>query len=71
MSIFKLRPYNYLVEKDTCQTKSLGKHAGHCGHCGLMFGTLEIGTNCSRCGSLLFDPNHENGLDEWRAKREQ
>lgn len=64
----KLKPFSYVVEKDTIKTRDLGKHVGYC-ECGLFYGTKEIGEPCGRCGRIYPDPNWENGYDEWRDKR--
>ena len=58
---FQLRKWRK-DEEDTKKftTKDCGKHAGYCDgltvdgyKCGLMFGHLEIGFPCGRCGNIL------------------
>lgn len=63
-----LNPYKYVVYKDTCKTRDLGKHVGYC-ECGLFYGTKEIGQECGRCGRIYPDPNWEDGHDELMYKR--
>jgi hypothetical protein len=50
------------VEEWKTQVKSryLGKHVGYCDgltidgyKCGLMYGSLEVGLPCGRCGTIL------------------
>lgn len=50
---FNLKPYKLDDREWKMKHKSkyLGKHAGYC-ECGLMFGTLEIGKQCKRCGRV-------------------
>ena len=69
-SNFKLRPYNYVVDKDTMHnTRLLGKSLPPCTNCGLMQAVGNIGEPCGRCGTIVPDPNWEDGLDEYRNKR--
>tara|TARA_R100001129_G_scaffold184986_2_gene171561 strand:+ start:1267 stop:1509 length:243 start_codon:yes stop_codon:yes gene_type:complete len=67
---FKLRPYNYVCEKDTMiKTRLLGKALPPCVNCGLMQAVGNIGEPCGRCGTIVPDPNWEDGYDEWTGKR--
>ena len=67
---FKLRPFNYVVDKDTMHnTRLLGKSLPPCVNCGLMQAVGNIGEPCGRCGTIVPDPNWEDGYDEWTGKR--
>ena len=67
---FKLRPFNYVVDKDTMHnTRLLGKSLPPCTNCGLMQAVGNIGEPCGRCGTIVPDPNWEDGYDEWTGKR--
>ena len=67
---FKLRPFNYVVDKDTMHKKRLlGKSLPPCVNCGLMQAVGNIGEPCGRCGTIVPDPNWEDGYDEWTGKR--
>lgn len=60
MADYYLHKRDYDEWKVVVPSKKLGKHMGYCSgktidgyHCGLMFGELEIGKPCGRCGTIL------------------